>query len=107
MANRASLDASLAKPSDQVDACIGESPVMRFDDAIVDLFNRMNDRIGETPVTRSSWSRRLVIGGLLASNFRGLVAYWPLAGQCAPLPYGKCFMDLVSGPRLGDSLARS
>ena len=32
----------------------------------------MDDRIKETPVMRSSWSRRLVIGGLLASELKGL-----------------------------------
>ena len=61
----------------RVGACIGGTPIIdRVDlsDFIVDLSNRMDNRIKETPVMRSSWSRRLVIGGLLASELKGLVA---------------------------------
>ena len=50
----------------------------------------MDDRIGETPVMRSSWSQVLVIGGLLAIGYRILIACQPLVGDRAPLPYGKC-----------------
>ena len=67
----------------------------------------MDGRIGETPVMRSNLSRGLVIGYLLATGYRGLVACQLLVGSCAPLPYGKCFLGLLYGQRIYALFARS
>ena len=45
-----------------------------MEERIVERSNRMDERIRETPVVRSSRSRGLVIGGLLASELGGLSA---------------------------------